>query len=65
MNAHTRSNRCAAISAWRNTRLQSLESNVVRALEAMSGDWGKVRMLERVKNRKKVQLMNPFAKQRH
>ncbi|MFM0515950.1 MULTISPECIES: hypothetical protein [Caballeronia] len=41
--------------------LQALESNVVRELEAMTADWAKVQMLERVKDRKKVQPINPFA----
>ncbi|BCQ22342.1 hypothetical protein NK8_04510 [Caballeronia sp. NK8] len=41
--------------------LQPLESNVVRALEAVSADWAKVQMLERVQDAKKVQPINPFA----
>ena len=41
--------------------LQALESNVVRELEALCADWGKVQLLERVEDRKKVQLINPFA----
>ncbi|GJH14786.1 hypothetical protein IAG25_28800 [Caballeronia sp. EK] len=44
--------------------LQALESNVVRELEAMSADWGKVQLLERVKDRNKVQPINPFARSR-
>jgi hypothetical protein len=43
--------------------LQALESNVVRALEAMSANWEKVQMLERVKDPQKVQPINPFAQQ--
>ncbi|SAL55331.1 hypothetical protein AWB71_02980 [Caballeronia peredens] len=41
--------------------LQPLESNVVRSLDALSADWDKVQMLERVKDRKKVQPINPFV----
>ncbi|WP_321791852.1 hypothetical protein [Caballeronia sp. J97] len=43
--------------------LQALESNVVRELEAMTADWCKVQLLERVKDPKKVQPINPFARQ--
>ncbi|WP_209440502.1 hypothetical protein [Paraburkholderia dilworthii] len=43
--------------------LQPLESNVVRELEAISADWGKVQLLERVKDGEKVQPINPFARQ--
>ncbi|MDR5855775.1 hypothetical protein P9239_18995 [Caballeronia sp. LZ062] len=45
--------------------LQPLESNVVRELEALTGDWGKVQLLERVKDAKKVRPINPFARQPH
>ncbi|MDR5748790.1 hypothetical protein QCE73_37035 [Caballeronia sp. LZ029] len=41
--------------------LQALESNVVRELEAMTADWAKVQVLERVKDGTKVQPINPFA----
>ncbi|SAK72216.1 hypothetical protein AWB75_03849 [Caballeronia catudaia] len=44
--------------------LQALESNVVRELEAMSADWDTVQLLERVKDRNKVQPINPFARSR-
>jgi hypothetical protein len=44
--------------------LQALESNVVRELEAMSADWDRVQLLERVKDRNKVQPINPFARSR-
>ncbi|MDR5777702.1 MULTISPECIES: hypothetical protein [unclassified Caballeronia] len=43
--------------------LQALESKVVRGLESMVAEWGKVQMLERVKDPKKVQPINPFASQ--
>ncbi|MDR5748812.1 hypothetical protein QCE73_37155 [Caballeronia sp. LZ029] len=42
--------------------LQALESNVVRELEALTADWAKVQMLERVKDGDKVQPINPFAR---
>jgi hypothetical protein len=42
--------------------LQAMESNVVRGLESLVADWGKCQMLERVKDRKTVQPINPFAK---
>lgn len=42
--------------------LQALEANVVRELEAMTADWDKVQMLERVKDPSKVQPINPFAR---
>ncbi|SAL80658.1 hypothetical protein [Caballeronia telluris] len=42
--------------------LQAMESNVVRGLESMVVDWGRCQMLERVKDGKKVQPINPFAK---
>ncbi|SPB18209.1 hypothetical protein NOV72_05408 [Caballeronia novacaledonica] len=45
--------------------LQPLESNVVRALEAMSAHWAKVQLLERVKDAKRVQPINPFAFEKH
>ncbi|CAD6559483.1 hypothetical protein LMG28727_06864 [Paraburkholderia kirstenboschensis] len=43
--------------------VQALESNVVRGFEALVADWGKCQMLERVRDRKKVQPINPFAHQ--
>ena len=43
--------------------VQVMESNVVRGLEALVTDWGTCQMLERVKDRRKVQPINPFAKQ--
>jgi hypothetical protein len=43
--------------------LQPLESNVVRELEAMTLDWGRVQFLERVKDGHKLQPINPFARQ--
>jgi len=43
--------------------LQALESNVVRELEAMCAEWGRVQLLELVKDGKKVQPINPFATQ--
>ena len=42
--------------------LQPMEADVVRGLEAMVADWGKVQMLERVNEREKVRPINPFAK---
>lgn len=44
--------------------LHALESNVVRELEAMSADWDRVQLLKRVKDRKRVQPINPFAQSR-
>jgi hypothetical protein len=41
--------------------LQAMESNVVRGLESLVADWGRCQMLERVKDRKNVQPINPFA----
>ncbi|NUX56193.1 hypothetical protein [Paraburkholderia youngii] len=41
--------------------VQVMESNVVRGLEALITDWGTCQMLERVKDRTKVQPINPFA----
>ncbi|MDR5883680.1 hypothetical protein [Caballeronia sp. LZ032] len=41
--------------------LQAIESNVVRGLESLVADWGKCQMLERVRDRKSVQPINPFA----
>jgi hypothetical protein len=41
--------------------VQAMESNVVRGLEALVTDWDTCQMLERVKDRKKVQPINPFA----
>ncbi|MFM0509228.1 hypothetical protein [Paraburkholderia sp. RL17-373-BIF-A] len=43
--------------------VQVMESNVVRGPEALVTDWGTCQMLERVKDRRKVQPINPFAKQ--
>ncbi|SAL51261.1 hypothetical protein AWB71_02814 [Caballeronia peredens] len=42
--------------------LQALESNVVRELEAMTADWAKVQMLERMNDGKRIQPINPFAR---
>jgi hypothetical protein len=42
-----------------------MESNVVRGLEQMVASWSRCQMLERVKDRKKVQPINPFAHQSH
>ncbi|SAL44984.1 hypothetical protein AWB74_01914 [Caballeronia arvi] len=41
--------------------LQAIEANVVRGLEAMVANWERVQMLETVKDRQKVQPINPFA----
>ncbi|MEX3815611.1 hypothetical protein AB3X96_36170 [Paraburkholderia sp. BR13439] len=41
--------------------LQAMESNVVRGFEALVADWDTCQMLDRVKNREKVQPINPFA----
>jgi hypothetical protein len=41
--------------------LQAIEANIVRGLEALVADWDSVQMLERVKDRDKVQPINPFA----
>jgi hypothetical protein len=43
--------------------VQAMESNVVRGLEQMVAGWSRRQMLERVKDRKKVQPINPFAHQ--
>ncbi|QCP48292.1 hypothetical protein FAZ95_03285 [Trinickia violacea] len=43
--------------------VQAMESDVVRGFEALVSDWGTCQMLERVKDRWKVQPINPFAKQ--
>jgi hypothetical protein len=43
--------------------VQAMESNVVRGLEMLVADWGTCQMLERVGDRKKVQPINPFARQ--
>lgn len=43
--------------------VQAMESNVVRGFEALVSDWSTCQMLERVKDRRKVQPINPFAKQ--
>ncbi|WP_087633980.1 hypothetical protein [Caballeronia telluris] len=42
--------------------LQAIEANIVRGLEALVEDCGKVQMLERVNDRDKVQPINPFAR---
>jgi hypothetical protein len=41
--------------------VQAMESNVVRGLEALVANWGTCQMLELVKDRTKVQPINPFA----
>ncbi|RKF36734.1 hypothetical protein [Paraburkholderia fungorum] len=41
--------------------VQAMESNVVRGLESLVTDWGTCQILERVKDRTKVQPINPFA----
>lgn len=45
--------------------VQAMESNVVRGLEQMVAGWSRCQMLERVKDPKKVQPINPFARQSH
>ncbi|MEZ2354944.1 hypothetical protein [Caballeronia sp. RCC_10] len=44
--------------------LQPLETNVVQGLEALVADWERIQLLERVKDRKLVQPINPFAPSR-
>jgi hypothetical protein len=41
--------------------VQVMESNVVRGVEALVADWDTCQLLERVKDRSKVQPINPFA----
>jgi hypothetical protein len=41
--------------------LQAMESNVVRGFEALVAGWDTCQMLERVRDRRKVQPINPFA----
>lgn len=41
--------------------IQAIESNVIRGLETMVTDWGRCQMLERVKDPKSVQPINPFV----
>ncbi|GJH14436.1 hypothetical protein CBA19CS11_36380 [Caballeronia novacaledonica] len=41
--------------------LQAIEANIVRGLEALVADWASVQMPELVKERDKVQPINPFA----
>jgi hypothetical protein len=45
--------------------VQAMESNVVRGLEQMVAGWGRCQMLDRVKDPKKVQPINPFAHPSH
>jgi hypothetical protein len=46
-----------------DAEVQAMESNVVRGFEALVSDWSTCQMLERVKDRRRVQPINPFAKQ--